>query len=162
MTVTGSPPEETPEAGVTPRTWRPGVGLVVGVGVGVRVGVGVCVGVGVFVGVGDVSVTTRQAENSDVVEDGTVAAEVTAEPRGIAGARTTEKLAWPPPSVETVVNPTTCSASPWPDESHVALEKNSIRTFDRFDAPSRVPWIVVLPPIETAESSTGKLLALPG
>ena len=113
-----------------------GVGVFVAVceGVGVAVGVGVLVTVGVLVGVavGAPGMVT-QAENSEVLPEGSVAVAVTkTSPGGKANGGSGPKVALGVPlpaqtPVVTFVEPRKVFPSPLPEGSQFALEKNSSR-----------------------------------
>jgi len=102
------------------------VAVAVGELVGVRVGVRVVVGVRVGVAVGGAALTTRQAENSEVLLFGSVAVAVTNQPVVTATPSVTVRAASPLASVATVVAPRNVRPSPLPEVSQVCVEKNSM------------------------------------
>src|SRR5687767_4014974 len=77
----------------------------------------------VLVTVSVVTGTCWQAENSDVLFDGSVVVAVTNSPCAVAAPTVALIAALPLPSVFTVADPRNVRPSPLPDASHVAFEK---------------------------------------
>ena len=119
---------------------------------------GVAVGVGVG---GGPPVTWTQPENSDVFPFGSVAVAVTTAPPATITGKVTVMLAVQVPLVVTIAKPRKVCPSPLPDESHAALEKNSILNVV-LAVLLRLPSMVVLPPPELAEVKVGKFWKLLG
>src|SRR5262249_25955729 len=94
-----------------------------------------------------------QAENSEVLPAESVAVAVKKLPVTEAVGKLKTKLAWPAASVVTLVKPRYFSPSPNPDGSQVVFEKNSILNCV-LNALSSMPWIVVVPPADTADVIT--------
>ena len=107
----------------------PGEGL--GLGDGLVPGEGLGLGDGLMPGEGlglgaPAGVTGTQAENCDVSPVvRRVAVAVATEPTATEAGNVTEKVACPPPSVVTSVEPMNVAPSPNPDGSHKGLVKNS-------------------------------------
>lgn len=127
--------------------------MLVGVLVGVRVGV--CVGV--LVGA---ATTILQALNSEVLLLGSVAVAVTACPTVTALGTVSAMLAFPLPSVPTVVDPRKTFPSPFPAASQVGTEKNSTVNGVVLGRLLNVPRMLVLPPPDSADDRTGKFCSL--
>jgi hypothetical protein len=92
-------------------------------------------------------VTSEQAENSDVLFEGSVAVATTALPSVTPKGSDALIAALPLPSVVTLEKPIRVVPSPFPEPSQAALEKNSIRNV-LFAVLLSVPRICVVTPTD--------------
>src|SRR5262249_52018675 len=105
--------------------------------------------------------TFSPAENSEVLPMASVAAAVTIRPLAADRLREAVKLALPVASVVALTKPRNCCPSGMPPSGSGSLAKISMRNVELGDALSE-PVTVVVPPLDTAEVSTGKFWKLLG